>query len=66
MCVTPRGSLNGRYIERMLSHCCGNVASMLCSEDVVSTPRDSSNSATLRGCCPIVVPLLWQCCVNVV
>ena len=66
MCVTPRGSSNGRYIERMLSHCCGNVASMLCSEDVVSTPRDSSNSATLRGCCPIVVAMLCQCCVNVV
>lgn len=62
MCVTPRGSSNGRYIETMLSHCCGNVASMSCSEDVVSTPRDSSNSATLRGCCPIVA-MLCQCCV---
>ena len=65
MCVTPRDSSNGRYIERMLSHCCGNVASMSCSGDVVSTPRDSSNSTTLRGCCPfgIVVAMLCQCCV---
>ena len=63
MCVTPRDSSNGRYMESMLSHCFGNVASMFCSEDVVSTPRDSSNSATLRGCCPIVVAMLYQCCV---
>lgn len=63
MCVTPRDSSNGRYTERMLSHCCGNVASMLCSEDVASTPRDSSDSATSRGCCPTVVAMLCQCCV---
>lgn len=61
MCVTLRDSSNRRYIERILSHCCGNVASMLCSEDVVSTPGDSSNSATLRGCCPTVVAMLCQC-----
>ena len=48
MCVTPRDSSNGRYIERMLSHFCGNVASMLCSEDVVSTPRDRPNSASKK------------------
>ena len=63
MCVTPRDSSNGRYIKRMLSHCCGNVASILCSEDAVSAARDSSNSATLRGCCPIVVAMFCQCCV---